>query len=123
MCGRKWLGPTQAGLSVFFGLEEACLSQLSCLLPSPSPAARVLVIRAWLYCVVRADMAAGLQLLMGDDLVSCLEHSSLENASRRQGGAEKLASVLYDVSMAPCVLGQWHLGMSFSCSVLVQAAS
>lgn len=40
MCGRKWLGPTQAGLSVCFGLEETCLSQLSCLLPYTFPDAR-----------------------------------------------------------------------------------
>lgn len=90
MCGRKWLGPTQAGLSVFFGLEETCLSQLSCLLPYPSPAARVMVIRAWLCCVVRADMASGLQVLKGDDPLLGAQFS--ESASCRLGGAEKQAS-------------------------------
>lgn len=37
MCDRKWLGPTQAGLSVCSALEETCLSPLSCFLPYTSP--------------------------------------------------------------------------------------
>lgn len=113
MCGRKWLGPTQAGLSVCFGLEEACLSQLRCLLPYTSPAALGIAIRAWLCSVVRADMTSGPQLLMGDDLASSLEHNSLESATAGQEEPGNRASLFH------VILGQWHLGLFFSCPVLV----
>lgn len=106
MCGRKWLGPTQASLSVCFGLEETCLSQHSCLLPYTSPAIWDLAIRAWLCCVVRADMASGLQLLMGNDLASILEDNFVARTCRSRAAGPPCCMAGLHI-----ILGQWHLGI------------